>query len=143
VGEFVEVESGRRAKRPQLLAASANCKRQKAKLVVAKLDRLTRNVKFMLTLLDSGVEVLFCDMPEVSGAMGRFLLTTMASTAQLEAGSSASVQKLHWPQQRSVAPSSAFRARRSSQQGQSRDYHPDTRRASGSWPALLFAVPSI
>jgi DNA invertase Pin-like site-specific DNA recombinase len=86
VGEFVEVESGRRAKRPQLLAALATCKRQKAKLVVAKLDRLTRNVRFMLTLIDSGVDVLFCDLPEITGAMGRFLLTTMASTAELEAG---------------------------------------------------------
>jgi DNA invertase Pin-like site-specific DNA recombinase len=86
VGEFIEVESGRRAKRPQLVAALACCKKHKAKLVVAKLDRLTRNVRFMLTLLDSGVEVLFCDMPEVSGAMGRFLLTTMANTAELEAG---------------------------------------------------------
>jgi DNA invertase Pin-like site-specific DNA recombinase len=86
VGEFIEVESGRKAQRPQLLAALATCKREKAKLVVAKLDRLTRNVRFMLTLLDSGVDVLFCDLPEVSGAMGRFLLTTMASTAELEAG---------------------------------------------------------
>jgi DNA invertase Pin-like site-specific DNA recombinase len=86
VAEFIEIESGRQSKRPQLLAALAACKKNKAKLVGAKLDRLTRNVRFMLTLLDSGVEVLFCDMPEVSGAMGRFLLTTMASTAELEAG---------------------------------------------------------
>ena len=35
-----------------------------------KLDRLTRNVRFMLTLLDSGVEVLFCNLPVVTGAMG-------------------------------------------------------------------------
>jgi DNA invertase Pin-like site-specific DNA recombinase len=40
----------------------------------------------MLTLLDSGVDVLFCDMPGISGAMGRFMLTTMASTAEPEAG---------------------------------------------------------
>lgn len=86
VGEFTEVESGKRAKRPQLEAALAVCKKHKAKLVVAKLDRLTRNVRFMLTLLDSGVEVLFCDMPEVSGAMGRFILTGMANVAELEAG---------------------------------------------------------
>ena len=86
VGEFVEIESGRKAQRPQLLAALAACKKHKAKLVVAKLDRLTRNVRFMLTLIDSGVDVLFCDLPEVSGAMGRFILTTMASTAELEAG---------------------------------------------------------
>ncbi len=50
------------------------------------LDRLTRNVRFMLTLLDSGVEVLFCDMPDVTGAMGRFILTGMANVAELEAG---------------------------------------------------------
>jgi DNA invertase Pin-like site-specific DNA recombinase len=86
VGEFTEVESGKRAKRPQLEAALAACKKHKAKLVVAKLDRLTRNVRFMLTLLDSGVEVLFCDMPDVTGAMGRFILTGMANVAELEAG---------------------------------------------------------
>lgn len=86
VGEFTEVETGKKAERPQLLAALAACKKNKAKLVVAKLDRLTRNVKFMLTLIDSGVDVLFCDMPELSGAMGRFMLTTMASVAELEAG---------------------------------------------------------
>ena len=85
-GELTEVESGKRAKRPQLEAALAACKKQKARLVVAKLDRLTRNVRFMLTLLDSGVEVLFCDMPDVSGAMGRFILTGMANVAELEAG---------------------------------------------------------
>src|SRR5208337_3309468 len=66
VGEYTEVESGKRAKRPQLEAALAACKKHKAKLVVAKLDRLTRNVRFMLTLLASGVEVLFCDLPEVT-----------------------------------------------------------------------------
>jgi DNA invertase Pin-like site-specific DNA recombinase len=86
VGEFTEVESGKRAKRPQLEIALTACKKQKAKLVVAKLDRLTRNVRFMLTLLDSGVEVLFCDMPDVTGAMGRFILTGMANVAELEAG---------------------------------------------------------
>ena len=57
-----------------------------AKLVVAKLDRLSRNVSFLLTLIDSGVEVLFADLPELNGAMGRFMLTTMASVAELEAG---------------------------------------------------------
>jgi DNA invertase Pin-like site-specific DNA recombinase len=86
VAEFVEIESGKRAKRPQLDAALAACKKQKAKLVVAKLDRLSRNVSFLLKLIDSGVEVLFADLPELNGAMGRFMLTTMASVAELEAG---------------------------------------------------------
>ena len=86
VAEFVEIESGKRAKRPQLDAALAACMKHKAKLVVAKLDRLSRNVAFLLKLIDSGVEVLFADLPELSGAMGRFMLTTMASVAELEAG---------------------------------------------------------
>ena len=43
-GEFIEVESGKRAKRPQLDAALAACRKHKAKLIVAKLDRLSRNV---------------------------------------------------------------------------------------------------
>ena len=46
--KFVEIESGKRARRPQLDAALAACKKQKAKLVVAKLDRLSRNVSFLL-----------------------------------------------------------------------------------------------
>jgi DNA invertase Pin-like site-specific DNA recombinase len=86
VGEFIEVESGKRAKRPQLEAAIAACRKHKAKLVVAKLDRLSRNVSFLLKLIDAGVEVLFADLPELNGAMGRFMLTTMASVAELEAG---------------------------------------------------------
>jgi DNA invertase Pin-like site-specific DNA recombinase len=84
VGEFTEVESRKRAKRPQLEAALAACKKQKAKLVVAKLDR--RNVRFLITLIDSGVEVLFGDLPDVTGAMGRFILIGMANVAELEAG---------------------------------------------------------
>jgi DNA invertase Pin-like site-specific DNA recombinase len=86
VAEFVEIESGKRAKRPQFDAALVTCKKQKAKLVVAKLDRLSRNVSFLLKLIDSGVEILFADLPELNGAMGRFMLTTMASVAELEAG---------------------------------------------------------
>jgi DNA invertase Pin-like site-specific DNA recombinase len=95
VAEFVEIESGRRSKRPQLDAALVACKKHKAKLVVAKLDRLSRNVSFLLKLIDSGVEVLFADLPELNGAMGRFMLTTMASVAELEAGLSQSVPKPH------------------------------------------------
>ena len=70
VGEFTEVESGKRAKRPQLEAALAACKKNQKQNSSSKLDRLTRNVRFMLTSLDSGVEVLFCDMPVVTGATG-------------------------------------------------------------------------
>ena len=86
VAEFVEVESGKRASRPKLDAAIAACKKHKAKLIVAKLDRLSRNVAFLLKLIDAGVEVLFSDLPELNGAMGKFVLITMANVAELEAG---------------------------------------------------------
>lgn len=88
--EYVEIETGKGrnalAKRPQLAAAIALCRRSKARLLVAKLDRLARDVRFFLELLDSGVSVAFADMPETAGPMGRFLLTTMAAVAELEAG---------------------------------------------------------
>ena len=71
VEEFVEVELGKRATRPQLEAALSACKKHKAKLIVAKLDRLSRNVSFLLKLIDSGVDVLFADLPELNGAMGK------------------------------------------------------------------------
>ena len=86
VGEYTEVESGRRNARPEFEKALAACKKHKAKLVVAKLDRLSRNAGFLLTLLDSGVEVLFADMPQIPGAMGKFVVGVMAQVAELEAG---------------------------------------------------------
>ena len=82
-----EVESGKRADRPKLTEALAKCRKTGATLLVAKLDRLSRNVVFLRTLIDSGVDVVFCDLPHIpAGAMGRFLLTQMASVAELEAG---------------------------------------------------------
>ena len=86
VGEYTQVESGRRARRPELEEALAACKKHKAKLVVAKLDRLSRNTRFLLTLIESGVDGLFADLPEVRGAMGKFILTQMTAIAELEAG---------------------------------------------------------
>jgi DNA invertase Pin-like site-specific DNA recombinase len=61
--EYVEVESGKRSDRPQFAAALAACRKQKAKLVVAKLDRLARNVAFISRLMESGVEFVAADMP--------------------------------------------------------------------------------
>jgi DNA invertase Pin-like site-specific DNA recombinase len=61
--EFVEVESGKRSDRPQFAAALAACRKHKAKLVVAKLDRLARNVLFISKLMESGVEFVAADMP--------------------------------------------------------------------------------
>jgi DNA invertase Pin-like site-specific DNA recombinase len=64
--EFTEIESGKRSDRPQLAAALAMAKRLRAKLIVAKLDRLARNVGFISTLMDSGVEFIAADMPHAN-----------------------------------------------------------------------------
>ena len=63
VGEFVEVESGKRADRPELAKALDACRKQKARLVIAKLDRLSRNLAFIATLMESGVEFVAVDNP--------------------------------------------------------------------------------
>jgi DNA invertase Pin-like site-specific DNA recombinase len=61
--EFVEVESGKRSDRPELARALAACRKQKATLVIARLDRLGRNVHFISGLMQSGVPFLVCDRP--------------------------------------------------------------------------------
>jgi DNA invertase Pin-like site-specific DNA recombinase len=63
VAEFVEVESGKRADRPELGRALDACRKHKAKLVIAKLDRLSRNLAFTATLMESGVEFVAADLP--------------------------------------------------------------------------------
>ena len=63
---FTEVESGKRADRPELLKALNLAKLTGATLVIAKLDRLSRNAAFLLTLRDSDVRFLACDMPEAN-----------------------------------------------------------------------------
>lgn len=67
--EYVEIESGRRKDRPQLKAALEMCKREKATLVIAKLDRLARNVAFVATLLEGRVKFICCDMPDADSTM--------------------------------------------------------------------------
>jgi DNA invertase Pin-like site-specific DNA recombinase len=64
VGEFTEVESGKRHDRPAL--TNEACRRHEAKLVTAKLDRLARNLAFITTLMDSGVEFLAVDNPHAN-----------------------------------------------------------------------------
>jgi len=78
--EFVEIESGRRNDRPQLAEALAACKRYRAKLVVAKLDRLSRNVAFISRLMESGIEFVAADMPHAN----RLTVHILAAVAEHE-----------------------------------------------------------
>jgi DNA invertase Pin-like site-specific DNA recombinase len=81
IAEFTEIESGRKADRPQLIAALALAKKNKATLVIAKLDRLARNVHFISGLLESGVQFIAVDMPEAD----RTFLQMAAVFAEWEA----------------------------------------------------------
>src|SRR6516165_1255279 len=63
VDEFTEVESGKHSDRPELAKALAACKKRKAKLVIAKFDRLSRNLSFIAALMDRKVDFVCCDNP--------------------------------------------------------------------------------
>jgi DNA invertase Pin-like site-specific DNA recombinase len=78
---FKETESGKNSARPQLAKALAHCKRTRATLVIAKLDRLSRNVAFIANLMEQGVPFVACDMPNARP----FELHIYASLAQEEA----------------------------------------------------------
>lgn len=80
VAEFIEIESGKRNDRPQLATALAEAKRTSSMLLIAKLDRLARNVAFIANLLEAGVEVTAADMPEAN----RFMMHVMAAVAEHE-----------------------------------------------------------
>src|SRR6056297_3989654 len=66
LGRFTEVESGGKNDRPELQKALDLARLTGATLVIARLDRLSRNAAFLLTLRDSGVRFLACDMPEAN-----------------------------------------------------------------------------
>ena len=78
--EYIEVESGKRSDRPELSAAVSACKRLKATLVIAKLDRLARNVHFVSGLMESGVKFVAVDMPSADP----FMLHVYAAMAEEE-----------------------------------------------------------
>jgi len=66
IEQFVEIESGSRNDLPELIAALAACRRHSAVLIIAKLDRLARNVAFVSNLMESGVEFIAADNPHAS-----------------------------------------------------------------------------
>lgn len=86
VRTFVEHESGGNNERVELDKAIKHARRIGATLVVAKLDRLSRDSKFLLELYDGNVPILFGDMPEVDGrtAAGRAQIQMMALMAEFE-----------------------------------------------------------
>ena len=80
IGEFTEVESGKHADRPELEKALAACKKQRAKLVIAKLDRLSRNLAFIAAIMESGVEFVVVDNPHAN----KLTVHILAAVAQHE-----------------------------------------------------------
>ena len=81
IAEFLEVESGKDNSRPELQRALQEAKRKGAVLLIAKLDRLARNVAFIATLLEAGVEIEAADLPHAN----RFVMHIMAAVAEEEA----------------------------------------------------------
>jgi DNA invertase Pin-like site-specific DNA recombinase len=89
IGEFVETESGKADDRPELARALARCKVTGATLIVAKLDRLSRNQSFLMSVYEGTGEggVVFCDLPTIPpGPVGKFIVQQMAAVAELERG---------------------------------------------------------
>ena len=81
VAEFTEIETGKRADRPKLAEAIARTRAVRGKLVVAKIDRLARNVAFTSALMDSGCDFIACDNPHAT----RLTIHILAAVAEDEA----------------------------------------------------------
>jgi DNA invertase Pin-like site-specific DNA recombinase len=80
LGEYLEVESGRKNDRPQLAAALAHARATGARLIIAKLDRLARNVHFISELMEAGVDFVAADLPQAS----KLTLHILAAVAEHE-----------------------------------------------------------
>ena len=78
--EFTEIESGRKNDRPALNEALTLCRKKKATLLIARLDRLARSVSFISNLMDSGVDFIAVDMPEAN----RLTIHILAAVAEHE-----------------------------------------------------------
>lgn len=80
VKEFQDIESGTHREREGLLSAIDYCKSNSCSLVIAKLDRLARDVEFCFKVVNTGIDIHFCDMPTIN----TLLLGVFASVAQYE-----------------------------------------------------------
>jgi DNA invertase Pin-like site-specific DNA recombinase len=81
IRQYTEIETGKSASRPELQKALAHAKRSKGVLVIAKLDRLARNVHFTSGLMEAGVEFVACDIPYAN----RLTIHILAAVAEDEA----------------------------------------------------------
>lgn len=81
ISEYVEIESGRKSDRPKLKEALTLCRKDNATLIVAKLDRLARSVSFLSNLLESDVDIVFCDFPQAN----KMVLHIISAISQYEA----------------------------------------------------------
>jgi DNA invertase Pin-like site-specific DNA recombinase len=118
VAEVIETESGKRSDRPELARALAACRAHRATLLIARLDRLARNVAFIAGLMETGVPFLACDMPTATP----FMLHVYAAMAEAEgkaisartraalAAAKARGVKLGNPHLRAGSPEQAHRA---------------------------------
>lgn len=80
IDSYTEIESGKRNQRPQLTTALKACRKQKATLIIAKLDRLARNVHFISGLMESGVDFIATDNPHAN----RLMIHLLAAFAEHE-----------------------------------------------------------
>ncbi len=78
--EYVEVESGKNSNRPQLQEAMSECRRTGATLIIAKLDRLSRDPDFIGMMMNGGIDFVACDMPDAN----KFTIRIMAALAEKE-----------------------------------------------------------
>ena len=81
VAELTEIESGRRNDRPQLLEALRNCRLYGATLIIAQLDRMSRNAALIARLMESGLDFVVGDFPQAN----RFTIHILAAVAEYEA----------------------------------------------------------
>ena len=108
VATYVEVESGKRScDRPELAKALCAARKGKAELLIAKLDRLARNVAFISRMMEAGVDFVACDQPFAS----RLTLHILAAVAEDEARRIGERTKAALQAAKAEGPSSAARSR--------------------------------
>jgi DNA invertase Pin-like site-specific DNA recombinase len=99
VGEYTELESGQRSDRPELARALEACRRQKATLIIARLDRLARNASALFPIFERMVdcEVVFCDPPQATaGRPRKFLTTQMVDADEIDEDLASQRRRAAW-----------------------------------------------